>query len=127
MIQIEWACKSCDILLSSSEDRLLLGGTSSSESALELLANGNIDEIMLINGPNEIPGYDRGRLCQIQPLKAARVVDTTSVGDAFHAGYIVARHAGFATEEPGAKASSLASVVISLPGAIIPKSRMLPI
>jgi vancomycin permeability regulator SanA len=47
------------------------------------------------------------------------------VGDAFNADDIVARHAGFSTEESVVKASSLASVVIGLAGAIIPTSRIL--
>jgi len=82
----------------------LLWGASSNKNTLERLANGNIDEIILANGPNEISGYDRGRRFQIQPLNTARVVDTTSVGGAFNARYIVARHAGFAAEESGVKA-----------------------
>jgi sugar/nucleoside kinase (ribokinase family) len=76
------------------------------------LANCNLEEIILTNGPNEISGYDRGKRFQIQLLKAARVVDTTSVGDAFNAGYNVARHKGFSAEEAVVKASSLSSVVI---------------
>jgi sugar/nucleoside kinase (ribokinase family) len=89
------------------------------------LASCYIDEIILANGSNEISGYERGGQFQRQPLKAARIVDATSVGDAFNACCVVARHAGFSAEEYVVKASNLASVVIGLHGVIIPKSRML--
>ena len=85
--------------------------------------NYNIEEIILTNGPEEIFGYDHGRRFQVKPVKVDNVVDTTSAGDAFNAGYVAARHAGLSAEESVMKASSLASVVIGLPGAIIPKSK----
>jgi 2-dehydro-3-deoxygluconokinase len=122
--QIERAYQLCNILLSSSEDEQLLWGVASAESALDRLDDYNIDEIILTHGPDEIFGYDHGRRFQLQPAKADKVVDTTSAGDAFNAGYIAARHAGCSTEESVAKASNLASLVIGLPGAIIPKSAM---
>jgi 2-dehydro-3-deoxygluconokinase len=120
---IERAYQACDILLSSSEDEQLLWGASSTQNTLERLANYNIGEIILTNGPDEVSGYDHGRRFQVQLVKADKVVDTTSAGDSFNAGYIAARHAGFSTEESVEKASRLASLVIGLPGAIIPKSR----
>ena len=122
--QIERAYQLCNILLSSSEDEQLLWGTSNTDSALERLAGYGIDEIILTDGPNEISVYDHGRRFEIQPLKADKVIDTTSAGDGFNAGYIAARHAGYSSEESVVKASGLASVVIGLPGAIIPKSCM---
>jgi len=124
LAQIERCYGLCNILLSSVEDEQLLWGSSTKENTMKRLANYPIDEIILTNGPAEISAYDRGRQFQIQPIKAGKVVDTTSAGDAFNAGYIGARHAGYSTEESIEKASGLASVVIGLPGAIIPTSRM---
>lgn len=123
--QIERVYQLCHILLSSSEDEQLLWGASNTENALERLAGYSIDEIILTDGPNAISGYDHGQRFQIQPSKANNVVDTTSAGDAFNAGYIAARHAGYSTKESVLKASRLASQVIGQPGAIIPKSYML--
>lgn len=123
--QIERAYQACHILLSSKEDEQVLWGTHSTGDMLERLANYGIGEIILTNGPDEIAVYDHGRLFQVQPVKAGKIVDTTSAGDAFNAGYIAARHAGHSSEESIKKASSLASVVIGLPGAIIPKASML--
>jgi 2-dehydro-3-deoxygluconokinase len=122
--QIERAYQVCDILLSSSEDEQLLWGAASIEKALQRLIDLNIGEIILTNGPGDISGADHGRRFQVRPAKANKVVDTTSAGDAFNAGYIAARHAGYSPEGSVAKASSLASLVIGLPGAIVPKSSM---
>jgi 2-dehydro-3-deoxygluconokinase len=123
--QIERAYQCCNVLLSSSEDEQLLWGVANTESALDRLTRYGIDEIVLTNGPDEILGYDHGRPFRVQPAEADKVVDTTSAGDSFNAGYIAARHAGLASEEAVAKASSLASLVIGFSGAIIPKSSML--
>jgi 2-dehydro-3-deoxygluconokinase len=124
LAQMERAYQLCNILLSSSEDEQLLWGASSTENTLERLAKHKIDEIILTNGADEVIACNHGRRFQIQPPRAEKVVDTTSAGDAFNAGYIAARHAGYSTEDSVVRASSLASLVIALPGAIIPKSRM---
>lgn len=124
LTQIERAYQLCNILLSSSEDEQLLWGAAGIENRLERLANYNIEQIILTDGPDQVFGCDHGRRFQIQPAKTDRVVDTTSAGDAFNAGYIAARHAGCSAEESVVKASSLAALVIGLPGAIIPKSSM---
>ncbi len=124
LMQIERAYQLCNILLSSSEDEQLLWGSASTEDAIERLRNYPIDEIILTNGPGEISGYANGRRFQVPPVEAEEVVDTTSAGDAFNAGYIATRHRGLAAEECVLLASGLATVVIGLPGAIIPKSSM---
>lgn len=122
--QIERAYQLCNILLSSSEDEQMLWGSASTEDSLERLRNYSIDEIILTNGPGEISGYDNDRRFQVQAVEASEVVDTTSAGDAFNAGYVAARHAKLSIEESVVNASSLASIVVGFPGAIIPKSSM---
>jgi 2-dehydro-3-deoxygluconokinase len=124
LAQIGRAYQLCNILLSSGEDEQLLWGAAGTENTMERLASYNIDEIILTSGPDEVVACDHGRRFQVQPAKADKVVDTTSAGDAFNAGYIAARHAGCSTEESVVKASGLAALVIGLPGAIIPKSIM---
>lgn len=122
--EYERAYRLCNILLSGIEDEQSLWGVSSTTSALEHLVTYGIDQIILTNGPNAISGYDDGRLFEVEPVAPDSVVDTTSAGDAFNAGFIAARHVGFSAEESVLKASKLASVVIGLPGAIIAKTEM---
>jgi 2-dehydro-3-deoxygluconokinase len=123
-IQIERSYKLSDILLSSAEDEKALWNEPNIEQTLTRLANYNIDEIVLTNGPDLIYGIDHGRLVQVQPTKANKVVDTTSAGDAFNASYIAARIADKPMEEAIRQASKLASLVIGHSGAIIPILKM---
>jgi 2-dehydro-3-deoxygluconokinase len=122
--RIDRSYQLCDILLSSAEDEKLLWGENSTEDVMDRLSRYEIDEIVLTDGPNEIVVFDNGRRFQIQSVKANRVIDTTSAGDAFNAGYIAARHAGCSCEVSVVEASSLAALVIGLPGAIIPRHKM---
>lgn len=122
--QIERSYHVCDILLSSNEDELALWNEASTEITLKRLSGYQISEIVLTDGPSLIYGIDHNRRLQVQPMKVDKVVDTTSAGDGFNAGYIAARHAGIPMEEAIQRAAELASLVIGHPGAIIPKSSM---
>lgn len=123
-MQTERAYRLCDILLSSCEDEQLLWGAATSENILARLATYDIKEIIVTNGADETVGFAENRKLAVQPKKAKKVVDTTSAGDAFNAAYLAARHAGLSAEASVENASTLASVVIGLPGAIIPKDEM---
>ena len=121
---IEQAYHLSDILISSNEDEQLLWEDINREKMLERLTSYNIDEIILTAGSLEVIGFDRGRQFQVMPHNVDSVVDTTSAGDAFNAGYIAARHLGHTAEKSVLQASKLAATVIGLPGAIIPKLKM---
>jgi 2-dehydro-3-deoxygluconokinase len=119
--QITRAFEVCDILLSSYEDDHLLFGETNTDTIIERLMTFGIDEIILTNGEAEIKGAAHGKRFTVIPAKPEAIIDTTAAGDSFNAGYIVSRHKGCLAKESAEKASSLAALVISHAGAIIPQ------
>ena len=120
--QITCAYQLSDILLSSQDDEQALFGTNNIDESLEHLEAFNISEIILTNGPGNISGRVDDERLNIPPVSPEKVVDTTSAGDSFNAGYLAARHAGSHASSAVLQASALASTVIGCSGAIIPKS-----
>jgi 2-dehydro-3-deoxygluconokinase len=55
------------------------------------------------------------------PTRAARVVDTSGAGDSFNGAYLAARLRGLTPVDAAKEGLMLASRVVSLPGAIIPR------
>ena len=119
--QITRALEVCDILLCSYEDDYFLFGETNTDTIIERLMTFGIDEIVLTNGEAEIKGAAHGERFTVIPAKPEAIIDTTAAGDSFNAGYIVARHKGCSARESTEKASSLAALVISYAGAIIPQ------
>ena len=118
--QINRGYQSCNILLSSFQDEQTLWKSNTSGEALSNLLRFQIDEIVLTNGPGVILGSVNGSGYQIDPVKPAAIIDTTSAGDGFNAGYIASRHAGKSPETSIIEASRQASLIVASAGAIIP-------
>ncbi len=111
----------CNILLSSYDDEKMLFGGSDIKSIMQRLMSFAIDEIVITNGPGEIYSACQGVQFTTLPAKPTAVVDTTSAGDSFNAGYIVARHKGYSARDSVARAAALSAVVVAHSGAIIPE------
>jgi 2-dehydro-3-deoxygluconokinase len=112
-----------DVALPTIEDEQQVFGDTDPDAIIQRLQCWGVTETVLKMG-------ERGCLVVIdekQELVAANkvaVVDTTSAGDSFNAGYLAARIRGLSAEEAAKAGHNLASVVIQHKGAIIPLTSM---
>lgn len=120
--QINRAYGLTDILLSSYEDEQSLFELNNSQTIHEYMKSLDIDEVVMTDGPKPIHILSTGDYFNVSPSKPERIVDTTSAGDAFNAGYIEARYRKLDPIEAAKLASNLANQVIGQPGAIVPKA-----
>ena len=112
-----------DLALPTVEDEQALFGDEDHAAVIERLQSWGVAEIVLKMGPRGcvVIAGDREELV---PAKEAQVVDTTSAGDSFNAGYLASRLRGESATAAAAAGHRLASVVIQHRGAIIPASAM---
>jgi 2-dehydro-3-deoxygluconokinase len=112
-----------DIALPTFEDEQMLFGYQSAEQALGAIQADGVPEVILKMGEKGCY-YTNGDEHGFVPVAPAKVVDTTSAGDSFNAGYMSKRLAGASIEESCKAAHRLASTVVQHRGAIIPIEAM---
>ena len=112
-----------DIALPSVEDELLVTGLSSEEDVVKRLTDFGIGEIVLKMGEKSCLVLNES-VSEYVDTEEVSVVDTTSAGDSFNAGYIAARLRGQSAVASCAVGHRLASTVIQHKGAIIPATAM---
>ena len=118
----EQAFDRADIVLASTEDlRLLFGGDNPTERLLVYSSAERVLKlpdlacrIVMADGLDQV----------VAAKPVARVVDTTAAGDSFAAAYLASRLAGADPVTAAEAGHTLAGVVVSHPGAIIPRSAM---
>jgi 2-dehydro-3-deoxygluconokinase len=118
----EQAFDRADIVLASTEDLHLLFGN---DNPAGRLFNRSAAELVLKLPEPACRIVMADGLDQVVAAKlVARVVDTTAAGDSFAAAYLASRLAGADPVTAAEAGHTLAGVVVSHPGAIIPRSAM---
>ena len=112
-----------DFALMTFDDEQMLHGDSSTQETMTRLQQLNIPEIIVKDGANGCRVYSNGDSRLVPAVLCKQVIDTTSAGDSFNAGYLAARMTGRQPEHAAEIAHSLASLVIQHKGAILPKEQ----
>ncbi|MGI9286617.1 MAG: sugar kinase [Pseudomonadales bacterium] len=112
-----------DIALPTIDDERLLFGDRNQEAIVSRLQSWGVGEIALKMGEHGCLVVSDSAMELVKPIKVT-VIDTTSAGDSFNAGYLAARMIGHEPREAANAGQNLASVVIQHRGAIIPSSAM---
>lgn len=112
-----------DIALPTFDDEQALFNYDSPEHALQSIHDLGVKEIVLKLGEKGCM-YSRDGQQGLVAVEPVKVVDTTSAGDSFNAGYLHSRLSGAEIEQACNNAHALASTVIQHRGAIIPREAM---
>ena len=113
-----------DHVLLTFDDEQQLFGDSSVTATLARLNNYSLKRIVIKCGGNDCLIKNKDREYLIPATKVKTVVDTTSAGDAFNAGYLHAQVIGKTFEQAAVSGHLLASQVIQHHGAIMPRKAM---
>lgn len=109
-----------DIALMTFDDEQMLHEDSSPEETLARLQQLGIREIIVKDGAKGCFISESDNTEFVPATKVDAVVDTTSAGDSFNAGYLASRISGLDIERSALNAHRLAGQVIQHKGAIIP-------
>lgn len=113
-----------DLALPTFEDEHALFGDPDADACAARLRDAGVREIVVKLGADGCIVYDGNGVTKVEPERRVDPVDTTAAGDSFNAAYLAARLAGAAPREAARTGHKLAGVVISYPGAIIPREAM---
>ncbi|WP_330211481.1 sugar kinase [Pseudomonas sp. AM4(2022)] len=108
-----------DIALLTEDDERSLFGYEDSEQVFA--AYPSIAEVVLKRGAEACLIRCTGERFAVPALKVEKVVDTTAAGDSFSAAYLASRLNGGSPQEAASAGHRLASRVIQVPGALIPR------
>ena len=108
-----------DIALLTEDDERALFGYEDSEQVFA--AYPTIAEVVLKRGADACLIRCEGERFEVPALVVEKVVDTTAAGDSFSAAYLASRLKGGSPQEAALAGHRLASRVIQVPGALIPR------
>lgn len=113
-----------DISLVTFDDETKLFGDKTPEQTAERLHRFGAKEVVVKCGAEPCIVSYSGERRWVPGQVVKKVVDTTSAGDAFNAGYLAARFQQYSPMDAARYGHALASTVIQHPGAIIPQNKM---
>ncbi len=117
--QFKQAFRYSDVIFAGVEDFELLYGFGAFDAIEQYLSPFEIDEIIIKNGANNMMCIAKGESCIIAVAAVKNVVDTTSAGDSFNAGYLAAKQMGYSLPAAVEYAAKIAAIVIQHHGAIV--------
>lgn len=108
-----------DMALLTEDDERALFGYADSEQVFA--AYPGIEEVVLKRGADDCLIRQGGERFAVPAQVVEKVVDTTAAGDSFSAAYLASRLRGGSPQEAALAGHRLASRVIQIPGALIPR------
>ena len=110
-----------DLALLTVDDEQALFGFSDCDAVFEAYAQIGTPEVVLKRGAEACLIRCDGEAFAVPAKKVEKVVDTTAAGDSFSAAYLASRLLGGSPEDAAVAGHRLASQVIQVPGALIPR------
>ncbi|WP_339446839.1 sugar kinase [Pseudomonas sp. EA_5y_Pfl2_R50] len=110
-----------DLALLTVDDEQALFGFADCDKVFDAYAQIGTPEVVLKRGAEACLIRCEGEAFEVPAQKVEKVVDTTAAGDSFSAAYLASRLMGGTPTEAAEAGHRLASRVIQVPGALIPK------
>lgn len=111
-----------DVALVTFDDEAMLWADNDEQATITRLSSFNIPKIIVKQGSLGATVCEKGKQTFVSTIPVEHVVDTTSAGDSFNAGFLVGYLQGKPLDECCRQGNQLAGIVIQHQGAIIEKS-----
>jgi 2-dehydro-3-deoxygluconokinase len=113
-----------DIALPTNDENGAVFGDESDQDTIDRLKGLGIKEVAVKCGDQGALVLSEGKTQRVSAISNIEVIDTTSAGDSFNAGYISGRLSGLSAFDAARQGNTLAAKVIQHRGAFIPKEEL---